>query len=389
MTMKNILLSTLCILSVETATAQTLGYKIEGNISGLADGTTLTLTPVSTAPKADIATATVNGGHFAFSGTVSEPTAVHLKVKDTYGSTPLVLGDGDGISLSGSVSQSEQNGNSVYDFKAVKATGSAWTDKYQSMLGVVDYLDILYNSNHEVFKDFEAEYGKARLAKDKAACDSLNNTPLGRACNQANKIFFKACDDAYHKIAMDNKDSFFGPLSMVSLFSYLSEDQKSWYEAFSDEAKNSQYGKMVMKDVMPSSMVGEKAPTLSVTNDKGKQLTLKDLAKGKKYVLIDFWASWCQPCRKEIPNVKSLYAKYKDKGFEVVSISIDKKEADWRKALADEKLPWPNFRDTDGSQAMAWQVKFVPTMYIVKPDGTIVAENARGEKLAQKLAELF
>lgn len=369
--------------------AQTLNYKVEGGISGIADGTTLVLQPVSFTPLDPLETTTVSGGRFSFSGTVAEPTAVYLMVKGAYGSVPLVLGDGVGITICGNATSETTERSTLYDFSAVKTTGSAWTDKYQSILSVRDYLNILYDSNHEVFKDYEEAYGKARMANDTAAMKSLNDSPLGKACNLANKRFFETCEKAYHKASTDNKDTFFGPLSMISLFSYLTADQKSWYDEFSDEAKNSQYGKMVKESVCPDSKVGTAAPALNVVNDKGKKLTFKDLSKDKKYVLIDFWASWCKPCRAEIPNVKAMYAKYKKKGFEVVSISIDKKETDWRKALKEEQLAWPNFRDADESLATAWKVQFVPTMYLLDADGKIVAENARGEVLQQKLAELF
>ena len=104
--------------------------------------------------------------------------------------------------------------------------------------------------------------------------------------------------------------------------------------------------------------------------------------------MIDFWASWCNPCRKEIPNLKKLYAQYSGKGFEIVSISIDQKKADWEKALKEEGLPWPNFLDETGVAAL-YKVKFVPTMYLINADGVMVGENLRGEDLAEKLKELF
>ena len=113
------------------------------------------------------------------------------------------------------------------------------------------------------------------------------------------------------------------------------------------------------------------------------------LADGKKYVLLDFWASWCGPCRKEIPNVKKAYEQFKDKGFEVVSISIDKKEDEWRKAVKEENLVWPNFRSEE--VANLFKVKAVPTVYLLDSEGKIVASNneCRGEALAAKLAELL
>ena len=127
----------------------------------------------------------------------------------------------------------------------------------------------------------------------------------------------------------------------------------------------------------------------TVQDDNGNDVTLAQLLEGKKYVLIDFWASWCGPCRKEIPNVKAQYAKYKDRGFDVVSISIDKDEAAWKKAVKEEQLEWPNFRSQE--VADLYKVNAVPTMYLIDAEGKIVADgnNARGEGLATKLEELF
>lgn len=133
------------------------------------------------------------------------------------------------------------------------------------------------------------------------------------------------------------------------------------------------------------------AEQFTVRDDKGKTFTLKDLSAGKKVVLVDFWASWCPPCRKEIPNVKAQYAKYKDKGFQVISISVDKDIDDWREALAEEKLEWPNFRDTEGAAAL-YHVQAIPAMFLVDAETqALIATgyDARGENLANKLAELF
>ena len=104
--------------------------------------------------------------------------------------------------------------------------------------------------------------------------------------------------------------------------------------------------------------------------------------------MIDFWASWCKPCLIEIPNLKKLYELYAAKGFQIISISIDKKEKEWQKALDEEQLSWPNFLD-NGEVASLYKVKFIPTMYLIDEQGTIVCENLKGEELSNKLAELF
>lgn len=375
-------------MSAATLNAQSLNYGVSGSLEGIADGTTIVLRPVATTPKAALDSAKVSNGTFSLSGSVSEPTAAILSVGDSYGGKYIILGDGN-ITVSGKPTLSDSNGSPYYDFDNVKANGSAMTDKYQSILDVRRYLDILYTSNNEAFAAFHKAYGEARAAKNTAKCDSLNNTDLGKACHIADSLFFKTVEKAYHDISYDNRDSFFGPLSMVSLFAYLTPEQKSWYDEFSDAAKASQYGKMVKKDVAPESKVGTKASAFGGTDINGKSISLTNVLKGKKYILIDFWASWCVPCRKEIPNVKAQYEKYKSKGFDVVSVSIDKRDADWRKAVKAEGLSWTNLRDTDGSISRDYEVKAVPTMLLVDSTGTIVMTDARGEALANKLAELL
>ena len=175
---------------------------------------------------------------------------------------------------------------------------------------------------------------------------------------------------------------------LISLTSYLTEDQKTTYEAFSQEAKDSYYGRKVKEELYPAGKVGTKVPGFTVTDNDGKEVTLEELCQGQKYVLIDFWASWCNPCRKEIPNLKKLYEKYADKGFQIISISIDKKKADWEKALKEEQLPWPNYLD-NGDVAVIYKVKMIPTIYLIDSNGIMVGENLRGETLVQKLAELY
>ena len=118
---------------------------------------------------------------------------------------------------------------------------------------------------------------------------------------------------------------------------------------------------MVKNEIWPAEKKGLQAPDFQVTASNGEQTSLKELSANKKYILIDFWASWCKPCRKEIPNLKKLYELYAAKGFQIISISIDKrKDKEWQhKVLDEEQLSWPNFLD-NGEVASLYKVKFIP-----------------------------
>ena len=206
---------------------------------------------------------------------------------------------------------------------------------------------------------------------------------------EEDRQFFRTVEEVYGKAIADNKDTFWGPLLMIMQTSFLTSDQIPQYEQFSEAAKNSFYGRKVKDEILPVGGVGSTLLDFTLHKEDGTPVKFDDLIKGKKYLYIDFWASWCAPCRKEIPNVKANYEKYKDKGFEVVGISIDTNKAAWQKACEKEQLQWPSFLDKD--VANLFKVRAVPTIYIVDANGKIVAMNdeIRGEKLGEKLAELF
>ena len=120
---------------------------------------------------------------------------------------------------------------------------------------------------------------------------------------------------------------------------------------------------------------------------------MKELSKGKKCVLIDFWASWCGPCMDEMPNVKAIYEKYHDRGLEIVGVSMDNNKANWERAIERAGLVWHHVSSLKGMNrcpvAKLYQVVAIPKLYIIGKDGKIIAKDLRGEELREKIDELF
>ena len=364
------------------------GYVLKGNIEGLPDGTHVQLVPVSHDSELPFADTTVVNGQIVFTGKMEEPRAFRLLVKDAYGSRNLMLENAQMEVTGKLVAKKEADGGVSYNLSSLSVKGSPLSARYDSLWSARTYVDSLYTLNARKFAAFDSLMLAAYQVKDQAKIQQLRQSEEGKARAAADKEVFTTVDSLYHHVVMANKDSFWGPLMMISFTSYLSEDMKPWYEALSPAAKQSYYGQKVKEELYPAGKEGTKVPDFKVKDRTGKEVSLSALRQGKKYVLIDFWASWCNPCRKEIPNLKRLYAQYSGKGFEIVSISIDQKKADWEKALKEEGLTWPNFLDETGVAAL-YKVKFVPTMYLITADGVMIGENLRGEALAEKLKELF
>lgn len=136
--------------------------------------------------------------------------------------------------------------------------------------------------------------------------------------------------------------------------------------------------------------IGDEAPNLEFKNPDGKMVSLKSL-RGK-VVLIDFWASWCRPCRMENPNVVSAYNKFKDKGFEIYGVSLDKSQEAWVKAIQQDKLNWTNVSDLGGwnsAGAATYGVRSIPANFLINEDGIIVAKGLRGANLHAELQKLM
>ncbi|MEZ4842651.1 MAG: TlpA disulfide reductase family protein [Bacteroidia bacterium] len=136
--------------------------------------------------------------------------------------------------------------------------------------------------------------------------------------------------------------------------------------------------------------IGGEAPDIQLASPTGETVSLYSL-RGK-VVLIDFWASWCGPCRRENPNVVKLYNEYKEKGFEIYSVSLDQDASRWQAAIAQDKLTWTHVSDLRGwksSAAALYRVTGIPQTYLLDKNGIIIGKGLRGAELEQKLSEIF
>jgi thiol-disulfide isomerase/thioredoxin len=317
---------------------------------------------------------------------------VVLSVKGAYGAMRIMLNNGDKVELTSEAVANDVEGSDMksYDFsKDFKVNGSELTDKYLQLMSSRDTLNSIFEENNKRYAAIREAFGKARHNDDRAAMDSLMATEEYRLSAKADSTFLATVEQSYRNTVLGNKDSFWGPLMMLSLTTYLSPDQRELYDQFSDAAKDSYYGKVVAAEIYPSGRPGDKMSDFTHTDANGTKQSFSSICKNNRYVILDFWASWCVPCRREIPNLKSIYAKHSADKLQIVSISIDQDEKAWRQALSDEALPWINIHDDTKSISSMYHVRAVPTIYIVDSKGCMVAENLRGEELAAKIDELM
>jgi peroxiredoxin len=198
-------------------------------------------------------------------------------------------------------------------------------------------------------------------------------------------------------------DSFIAanPASIVSAyvlyrdFSYQLEKEEidAYVKLLDPSLYDTQYVQVLneLSALLEKIAIGKPAPDFTLPDPEGNTVSLSDRL-GKGYVLLDFWASWCGPCRRENPNIVKTYNEYKDKGFDVFSVSLDKEKDAWIKGIADDNLTWTHVSDVlfwDSAPAKLYGIRAIPANFLIDKDGVIVAKNLRGEALGQTLAELL
>ena len=231
-------------------------------------------------------------------------------------------------------------------------------------------------------------YQAARQAKDEAAAKSIGA--------QA-KIIDKALDDSvYAPYARNHPQS---PLALYALQLYAKNDPdvpvlRSLFDGLSPAVKGSTDGKAFAEKlaVAAKTGIGSMAMDFTQNDTAGKAVTLS--AFRGKYVLLDFWASWCGPCRVENPAIVSTYAKYHPKGFEILGVSLDRPgdKDKWLKAIHADKLTWTQVSDLQFWQnavAMEYGVGSIPQNFLIDPQGKIIAKGLHGDELEKKLSEIY
>tara|TARA_R110001592_G_scaffold173853_2_gene412588 strand:- start:2698 stop:3885 length:1188 start_codon:yes stop_codon:yes gene_type:complete len=393
--MKNLITKVLglCLILVvisckqEANKSKNESYQLEGKIIGIVDGTVVKLVPGAThSNEPALAETTLKNGKFSFSGKLEEPRFFYIMFGSDKGTIPVMLENSNiKITATGVVLEAE---NEKIIFKQEAVEGSELHDYYLKETAFRNELDKEFEDYHKDSEELFKIRGKARVIGNKKVMDSIENTEDYIVFKQKDKAFFEKVRTTSKNLILKHKDTWWGPFFMMTQYSYFTPDEKLFFEQFSEEAKNSYYGKLAQEELYPKTLIGTNVADFILKDKDGKSYNFKDTISGKKYILIDFWASWCAPCRKEMPNLKKAYKNYSAKGFEILSISIDKDEKAWHKALEQENMIWPNLLDNDVVNK-SFKVKTIPATFLVDENGIVILDNLRGEALEEKLTELL
>ena len=358
--MRKLLLSIVAASMTLAACNAQSGYKVTGTVEGMPDGKAIIAT-VNGSSLDTLAKADVKNGSFEFTGNVSEPTGAYIMVIGQRGAIPFMLENANitvnagqaGLTVTGS------EGQKIYDqFMAINTTTQQEAMKLQ--------------------QEYQAANG------DQAKMQAVQ------------EAYAKLMTDAQAKeteLIKANPDSYVSTFVIVSSMGQMEYEQlKERYNLLGEKAKASAQGKAIAAQIakLESTAIGQIAPNFTVTTPEGESISLYDI-KGK-VKLIDFWASWCGPCRGENPHVVEIYKEYHPKGLEIFGVSLDNNKEAWVKAIADDGLVWKHGSDLKGWQsapAQLYSVSGIPHTVLLDENNKIIAKNLRGDELKQKIAELL
>lgn len=242
---------------------------------------------------------------------------------------------------------------------------------------------------------FQAELKNLRSGMEKIYQDMKSeDKDLASQAEKKYEEIDQKITEAVVKYILAHTDKQTAAKSMMDFRYNLNEEQQNQIIAQADSTFKAVPGINQMIDhlnVLKTVAVGNKFVDFEMADPKGQMHKLSEyVGNGKNVVLIDFWASWCPPCRKETPHLVELYKQYKNKGFEIIGISLDSKADAWEKGVKDLNITWPQLSDLKGWQnagAALYGVNSIPHTLLVDKDGTIIAKNIHGEEIDAQLQE--
>ncbi|MBV7530676.1 TlpA disulfide reductase family protein [Chitinophaga sp. sic0106] len=333
---------------------------ITADIKGITDSIVHIMVPVADSARTD--SAVVTNGRFTWSGDVGEAQKIYIGTSTRY--IDLYMGN-DAVEIKGNIDSIEN----------LVITGSPAQDEYKaftaSIKDVTDQEHALYGSWEEAHK---TDSGTAAIENK---LETLRSQRHDRTV-------------AYIRSHPASAISVNMLADMAVMGEYAPLD--SLYKTLDPAVQQGSTGTRLAKRlaILKRSAIGAQMMDFTQNDTNGKPVTLSDL-KGK-YVLVDFWASWCGPCRAENPNVLKAYNAFKDKNFTVVGVSLDDNEEKWKAAIKQDGMPWIQLSDLKGWRnevAQQYGIQGIPFSLLIDPDGKIVAKELRGTKLHNTLASLL
>lgn len=362
--MKNILL--IAFLIVLFSCSQTPSYKVNVKLDS-AEGTAY----LSQRIKGDwikLDSSVIENGSCQFKGVVKNPEIYYLSVSNTKEKLPFFL-ENSVISISGKVDS----------LTIAKVIGSVVQDEYQKLQDKLDELD---NQGMEIFNQSK----EAEKAGVKMKADSLMTLA---------ENIFDSIDNLQKEYIKTNPASWISPYLLSRVYYGMEAGELDGYLSGFDPALDSVATIVSMKERVAKLKIvaiGQMAPDFTMNDAIGNPVKLSDIYSKNEYTLIDFWASWCGPCRRENPNVVATFNNFKSKGFGVFGVSLDADKEKWLKAVADDQLAWAQVSDLKGwknEAAALYSVSSIPANLLVDKTGKIVGRNLREEKLGETIAGLL
>jgi peroxiredoxin len=363
------------IAAITVISCKKEGYEITGTANGVDNGKNVYLEAQSETGPVALDTAVVENGKFKFDGKLKDGVELaFVRIETLNGSLPIILEDGD-IAI-------EFNKDTI---QKSKIGGTKNNDKFQSYN---DKSNIIFKKMMKFQEENQQKMMQAQQTQDTVTAAALMKeyNKFQEELNEQSKAFISA-----------NPDAFISSLLLENFLmrnSITAEEAKKFYEKLDKKLLETKSGKNITKmmEAMSAATVGSAAPEFSAPSPDGKTISLKESLG--KVTLIDFWASWCGPCRKENPNVVAMYNELHDKGFNIIGVSLDNPGGDqaWKDAIAKDGLTWNQVSNLKGWKdpiAEQYNVKSIPATFLLDASGKIVAKDLRGDVLKAKVKELL